>query len=451
MIGNKKTEEHQKYKSFSNDVMSLIGGQLVIAVISLVSSIVMARALGVEGRGYFAMAMLLPSMLITFSDFGLGQASIKFVASKKWVASTVFVTNSIVVGIRLIVIGIVGAIVIHSYSGSLFPGIPKQYLYLGLLQTVGLVIQGMIFPMFLGLGQGIKYSLILVASSALSLSVLAGGWFTVGLTVNLALALQIGSSLITAIYIYISVLQHVGEIGSGSKQYIKEAFQFGSGIYLSIVSTFANEKMIFLILNFFGGVTFVSLYTIAQALTERIYLLSDAVGTMLMPKIAEDPEHNSHMLTPVVFKITVMITTIVSGVLMIMAEWIITLIYSVEFAGSIEVMQFLLVAVIFSSGWRVLSQDLNARGFTKVTASINISLAIISLTLAVILLPLIGLKGAALGSIFSYIFAIILGIIFFLKKTSAVTVSMLFSFSLKEKSILKNTLNKYLKNSPMSG
>jgi len=443
MIDNKKTEEHQKYKNFSIDVMSLVGGQLVIAVISLVNSIVLARALGVEGRGYFIMAMLLPSMLITFSDFGLGQASTKFAASKKWLASTIFVTNTIVMCIRLIVIGIVGAIVIHGYSGSLFPGIPKQYLYLGLLQTVGLVIQGMIFPIFLGLGQGVRYSLILVASSVLSLLTLSTGWLAVGLSVNLALVLQFGSSFVMAIYIYFSVLKHIGEIGTASKQYFKEAFRFGSGIYLSIVSTFANEKMVLLILNSFGGVIFVSLYTIAQALTERIYLLSDAVGTMLMPKIAEDPDHNSYMLTPVVFKLTVIITTILSSLLMITADWIITFIYSSEFAGSIEIMRLLLVAVIFSSGWRVLSQDLNARGFTKVTAIINVSLAIVSLTLAGILLPLIGLKGAALASILAYIFALISGVIFFVKKTSAVSISMLLSFSVIEKSILSKMARKY--------
>ena len=440
MIKNKNPKEHQKYKSFSIDVMSLMSGQLVIAIISFVSSIVMARALGVEGRGYFVMAILLPNILFSFSDFGFSDATTKFVASKKWLASTVFVTNTIVIFIRLIVIGILGAIIIHFYSETFFPGIPKQYLYLGLLQVVGLVIQSMILPIFLGLGQGIRYGLILVFSSAFSLLILTGGWFTIGLTVTLALAFTIGSSAIIAVYIYFSVLQHIGEVGNGSRKYLKESLQFGSGIYVSIVSSFANEKLVLLILNLFGGVVFVSLYAMAQALTEKIYMLSDAVGTMLMPKVADDPEHNSYMLTPIVFKITVIITIMVSGVLMISADWLVTFIYGSEFSGSIEIMKILLVAVIFSSGWRILWQDLNARGFTKQTAIINVSLTIISLTLAAILLPLIGLKGAAWGSIFAYIFALIFGILFFVKKTSGMTTWMLFSFSRSEKKMLMDEL-----------
>ena len=147
----------------------MIGGQLVIAVLSFINSIVLARALGVEDRGYFVMAMLLPSMLITFSDIGLGQASTKFVAAKRWPASTVLTTNILVTGVRLSLIGVAGIVLIHFFSKALFPGVPPIYLYLGLFQTLALSIQGLTFPLLLGLGQGVRYSGILVASSALSL------------------------------------------------------------------------------------------------------------------------------------------------------------------------------------------------------------------------------------------------------------------------------------------
>ena len=156
--------------------------------------------------------------------------------------------------------------------------------------------------------------------------------------------------------------------------------------------------------------------------------MSDAVGTMLMPKISEDPESNSSFITPTVFKITIIVTFFIALILAIFANSIVTLMYTEEFAGSIIIMQFLLVAVIFSSGWRVISQDLNGRGLTKFTAMINVMLVIISLSLAIILLPKIGLVGAAIGSIIAYVFASLIGVIFFVKNTDKIKFIMMFSF-----------------------
>ena len=93
------------------------------------------------------MAMLLPNILITFSDFGIETASTKFTASKKYLSS-IYLSNSVLVLIRLCLISIIGILIVHFYSESLFPGIPKKYLYLGLLQALALGIQDQFFLYF---------------------------------------------------------------------------------------------------------------------------------------------------------------------------------------------------------------------------------------------------------------------------------------------------------------
>lgn len=441
----KNITEGPQYKKFSIDVMSLIGSQVLVAIIALLNSVVLVRALGLEDRGFLVMSLLLPSILITFSDFGIAAAGTKFAASERSLASTVFVTNSWVTCLRILLMGALGILIINFYGDLFFIGIPKIFLYLGLLQVVGTAIQGWIFPIFLALGKGIRYGLILLGSSVFGLLAFVVAWLTIGLSVKLALLLTVGSNLIVAVYIYFNVRSHIGEIGKFSKQYLKKALSFGSGIYVSQVCIFVNDKVVLLILNFFGGVVYVSLYTIAQALTEKIFLLSDAVTTLLMPKIAEDPLSNSKVLTVLVFKLTIIMVVIVSGVLMLLAEWLIIFMYTEEFYGSVVIMQTLLVAVIFKSGWTVLLQDLNAKELTKETGAITMALTPISLTLAVVLLPVMGLVGAALASILGYIFAIIAGLILFVTKTEGVTTSMLFSFSASEKMMLKKLLKRNFK------
>ena len=439
MIENTTKIEHQKYKKFSFDVASLVGAQIVIAIITLANSIVMARALGVEGRGYFIMAMFLSSMLFSFSDFGFGQAATKFTASKKWLVSTVFFSQTILTIIRVVLLAVLGVLIIYFYSSSIFPGVPNTYLYIGLAQTIGIVIQGMVFPILLGVGKGVKYSLILVFSAFFPLFLFATAWLLVGLDVKLALYLQVISTLLISLYIYSSVFKLVEGVFSFDLKYVKDVFKFGSGIYFSEISNFANKKFILLIVNFFGGIMAVGLYTIAQALTERIYLIADAVGTMLMPKIAENPEVNSHIITPLVFKLTFLVVASISIALMFLSEWLVNFMYTSEFSGSVEIMQILLVSVIFSSGWLVLSQDLNARSMTKETAIINVIMAVISLVTAGVLLPIMGLVGAAWGVVTGSVFSIIIGLWFYIRKSTNTQLGYksFIAFSAQEIKVLK--------------
>ena len=183
----------------------------------------------------------------------------------------------------------------------------------------------------------------------------------------------------------------------------------------------------------------VGLYTIAQALTERIYLIADAVGTMLMPKIAENPEVNSHIITPLVFKLTFLVVASISIALMFLSEWLVNFMYTSEFSGSVEIMQILLVSVIFSSGWLVLSQDLNARSMTKETAIINVIMAVISLVTAGVLLPIMGLVGAAWGVVTGSVFSIIIGLWFYIRKSTNTQLGYksFIAFSAQEIKVLK--------------
>ena len=437
---------NDKVDKFSHSVISLISGQVIIAIIALANSVVMARALGVEGRGYFVMAMLLPAMMVTFSDFGLGQAATKLSASKKWPASTVLFSQTILAIIRVILLAILGVLIIYFYSSSIFPAIPNEYLYIGLAQTIGVVLLGMVFPIFLGIGKGVEYSFILVASALFSLLVFVTAWLVVGLDVKLALYLQITSTLSVALYVYARIFKLVGVDCTFSLEYVKDAFRFGLGIYFSIVSNFSNDRLILLIVNFFGGVVAVGLYTVAQALTERLYLIADAVGTMLMPKISENPEINSYIITPLVFKLTFLVVTFLSIVLIFLSEWLVNFIYTSEFSGSVEIMKILLVSVIFSSGWRVISQDLNARGMTKETAVINIIMAVLSLVTAIVLLPTMGLIGAAWGAVTGSVFSIVFGSWLYMHKNTnpQVTCNRFITFSTQEIKVIKLALSSRL-------
>ena len=432
------------FRNFSSDVLFLSGGQFLIGLIALVNSAFIARQLGVEERGFLVLVMILPSMLIAFSDFGIGVAGTKFTASKKWPLSTVFATNILFIIIRIALITIIGLLLIYFFSHIIMPDMPIRYLYLSLLMILGLSIQGMILPLFLGLDKAFQYSRILLANALLGFLVLISAFQITNLSVELIIILQAFTSLIISIYIVWSIKKSFNEKSKPSFEYFMEAARYGFGIYISYISQFSSDKMVLLILNFYGGPVYVSLHTIAQSLTERLYLISDAVGTILLPKIAAD-ENNSHLITPFIFKITLIIVSIISISLIYLSEWLVVLVYTSEFKGAIDILKILLVGIIFSSGWNVLSGDLNGRGFSKEIANINVLLVLISLTLSTLLTYNLGVIGVAIATVIAYAVILNIGIIFYIHRTQQISFFNMTRFSFYEKNIIKSALNNLLK------
>ena len=138
----------------------------------------------------------------------------------------------------------------------------------------------MLLPIFLGINKTKHYSLLLLVNSLIGVLFLIIAWQTTGLYIENIILLQASSSLLVSFYIIWKLKQFIKERLVPSLKYLKEAFGFGSGIYISYVSIFTSEKIVIIILNFFGGVIYVSLHTIAQSLTERLYMITDAVGTI---------------------------------------------------------------------------------------------------------------------------------------------------------------------------
>ncbi len=384
---------------FVSDSFALIGGQIIITIFSLGSAIITARALDADGRGQFSLALLLASTLFMFTEFGLGSAGTRLMATGRWSRSEIIASHAFALAVRAIVTGLIGLALVLLARDAIFPGVPVEYLLLGLLQILPLIVAGSILPLLLGLGLAKTYNRILVLSSLLSVGSLGVGWGLIGLDVSTALLLNLGAGIIISVVIWRKTSQAAGGLARPNFRYLAEAYRFGMGMYVSSVLSFANTRLIWLLINSFVGVAGVGLYTIAQTATERIYLLAASLGTILFPRVAEDPESNSARITPIVFRIVLITGAGLSIGLALVADWLVRFLFSDSFAESITIIRLLLVAVVLSGGWIILSQDLNGRGYSGVTAIVNGAVTVLGLGLALVLLPRLGLQGAAWSAI----------------------------------------------------
>ncbi len=57
-----------------------LGRQLLAAFAQFLLVVLIARELGPEGNGFYAMAILIPTMLANFLNFGVGPATVYYVS-----------------------------------------------------------------------------------------------------------------------------------------------------------------------------------------------------------------------------------------------------------------------------------------------------------------------------------------------------------------------------------
>ena len=81
--------EKKKRPHFAQDVLRVLGGQVAMTGIGVLTGIITARWLGPTDRGLFKLLVLLPTVLSNFVKLGIPQASVYYMRRKNVPASDV--------------------------------------------------------------------------------------------------------------------------------------------------------------------------------------------------------------------------------------------------------------------------------------------------------------------------------------------------------------------------
>ena len=121
----------QRHSFLKNSFITLTR-QFFSVVIGVLLVVFLARFLGPEARGEYALITFFPLLLITFLNFGFNVATIFYVSKKEVSIQTAIVTNIFVALFLGIISIVVGYIFIHLFDTQ-YGYLNKYYLYCGLL------------------------------------------------------------------------------------------------------------------------------------------------------------------------------------------------------------------------------------------------------------------------------------------------------------------------------
>ena len=403
--------------TFTKNTLITIVTQGLTFVFGIGISVIIARILGPEGKGIYSLAILLPSFLVYFTSFSIGQASIFYLGKRRYSPKEVFGNNIIYAVLTSTFAILIGLIIVFFFSNKLFPGVEPKYLFLALFLIPFHLFLGYIGFILLGLQKIKKYNFVSFFRVLLLLILI--GVLLLGFRFGIAAAIiaEILAFLIACIVLFFMTKQETSGISLKlNKDYFKDSFLYGIKVYLGSILSFLSHRMGMWLINIFLNPLMVGFYSISIGLSEKLWLISDSIGTVLFPKISsENDKVKIKEFTPLVFRNVLFIVTLIAVLLFAIAHWLITLLYSDAFSESTKPFQILLIGAVTISGWKILESDLKGRGRPMLNTYATGISAVLNIILNILWIPKFGILGAAWAATISYTVMLLITLVIYSK------------------------------------
>lgn len=400
-------------RALARNIAMTLGRQLIVVALGIVLAVFLARTLGPEGNGRYAVAILLPTMLASLLNLGVGPANVYFVGRGEISVRTALRT-SLRLWMALVLVGcLTGAAVIATRGDAWFPGLSAPLLWLALAAFPLLLLVAYLSNLLQAIQDFVHYNQMMVSPPVLTLilAILTVGVLRLGVFGAL-LAMTLGSAggLLIA-YRGLRPHLHAGG-GTSDVGYARKCIGYGWKAHLSNILAFLNYRSDIFLVNLLLAPAAVGVYVVAVQIAERLWILSQAVSTVLLPQLASlsNREDQRRQLTPLIARWVFFISLLGALILAVVCNPLIELLFGERYAGAGVALVWLLPGIVLGSLSRVLANDLAARGRPELNMYASVGVVAVNIGANLVLIPHFGIVGASIATTIAYGFNAIIKI-----------------------------------------
>jgi O-antigen/teichoic acid export membrane protein len=402
----------------------LLAGSVAFFVSSLITyaarfatSVIVARTLGVDGKGIYTLVLMIGGLLVLFLSLGLS-GSITYLIASGQHKSAELSSLSIVSSIVLSVVGGLLFYIVYIFflSERFLAGTDSMEIWLVLLSLPINLISLFLSSMLLGKQQIYAYNIIniirVLSNLAFQLisSLMQGG-------VLGAIQAWLASNIVAFAVTLWFVRDDLNLRFSQSRKIIRPALSYGSKNYIANLFTYFNYRLDAFLVNYFSGNASVGLYSVGVSTAELLWYVPNAISVPLFPKSSVLEKEVAARLTAQACRQTLLVAALLASIFAAAGPFIIPFVYGSNFQDSVLPFLWLLPGVLSVSLSKLISANLSGLGkpqYATYTSGITV---VITLVLDILLIPLYDITGAAIASSLAYIASTILSIIWFSRET----------------------------------
>jgi O-antigen/teichoic acid export membrane protein len=403
------------------DVVVTFGGRLALTAALIVGDVILARGLGPEGKGAFVLVLNLTSLGALVLSLGLERSLAVFAARSLSVARQAFAN----VALWTLLIGGLGVLAILTLynppaagqpaTGPLAPLMPDltdRQLLLGALALPGEIAFSIGLVGLLGRQRVIAYNVLRFLRRGVLVLLLVGFVALGRLDLELVLAFNLVALGVTVAGIVLAMAR-AGMVGrSPSPRLLIEQISFGGRTVVGTLAERLHFRANTFLLNALVGVAATGVFSVALGLAEILWYLPTSFGLVLFSRAVQGG-HEGATLASAMTRVVLAVMIVGAVPLWFIAPTLITLVYGAPFADAGPALQLMLPGVVAYSLVAVLTHPLIAWGAPgRVTAVLVAGLAV-NLAANALLIPEMGMNGAAIAATISYTFTALLTLLLY--------------------------------------
>jgi O-antigen/teichoic acid export membrane protein len=399
---------------FVRKVFGTIATRMTLMGIGLAMSVIVARILGPEGRGVYAVATT-GALVVQFGNIGLHSSNSYYVAKDRelllpLLGNTFFASLGIGFGLAMI------AEILFYIQPGLAP-IQGPILMLTLAWIPFGLIYLLLQHLLIGTQKIRVYNTIEIGNRVLSVLFVGILILTNWVTVESVYLSGFIALIICILWSFWQFKVSFLALPFFSSRLFLDNIQYGIKAYLSALFAFLVLRIDMLMIQYVLGPTQAGYYSVAVSLADFIYVPPAIVGIIIFPKLVALPDHEKRWkVTKKVTAYLGIILTLLVSLAIPLAKPAIRLLYGEDFMPAAPAFIILGIATIFYGMNNILSYCLAAMAFPWFAVHIWIVMAGLNIVLNLVLIKRLGIEGAAISSLICYVLLLAAQYIYLRKK-----------------------------------
>lgn len=399
--------DNEPRKSLFNNILGHFKFTLLRNILNIpidfLNTIIIARLLGPESNGKYAIIMLFASFLLTASSFSIGSANIYFINSKLEKLKTVYNFNLLFWILATLTNGVLLIISTLTPFDAFIES--SQNITLIWLIVSSTMLQSMLGSLIQSLQLFTSFNSIILLTSITRITINIIYFYTFkNISAEIIIHLYIYTQFIISLITWITLRKHIENSETNFHhiiKYGKKSFSFSLKSHANNLVSFINDRLDTYIINIKMGATHTGYYHIGSLLAQRLWVVSDSMSLVVYPILSQlyaNETNDKANTTATLGRICLLLTLILAIALSLIIYPFILLAFGEAYLPAANTVLALLPGIVFGSLGRIIANALSAAGQPQINFKISSLSIIISTSLNIILIPHLQSIGAALAT-----------------------------------------------------
>lgn len=389
-------------RSYLRDILSILSSNLTVAFCNLAIGVILSRLLGAAGFGLYSAILVVPLMVIGFTQLGIKRSTIYHIGNKLLpegnIVSALFI---LLIYTSTLSIVICGTVYFFSSSQSFDP-----LIIVLVLLTIPLLLTNVYAGgVFLGKDEISRASVINAGPTILILVFTVVFVWILKMSVLGAFLAILVANILMFIYNYHVFFNEYRYTITWKyhESLMKSMVKLGLVNAIAVFIMQLNLRMDILMLKKLSTLEEVGFYSLAMQIAEQLWHVPYAIETIILSRSANsNNDKQVHRTVASIFRVSLIIGVLGGILIFFVAPPLVPLVFGKEFIPSITMIQIVLPGILFLVGFRILNSRLTGMGKPQIAIFTFLPALIINFIANLFLIPRFGGVGAAWATNISY-------------------------------------------------